>query len=111
MDESDNAGESLKPLQAIGDTKVPMAQGIAGLALTLAMKYHDITTVQDGTLYQQYKLEGVNMSPLHIDVVFETAIKIEGHLLRADGRLSDILMEEMKALEGEAPSEDQNTTE
>lgn len=41
-----------------GDVAVAPAQGIAAIALTMAMKYHDINTVQDGALYQQYKLEG-----------------------------------------------------
>jgi len=86
-----------KAMEPIGDTKVAPAHGIAALALTLALKYHDINTVQDGTLYQQYKLEGKNMSPLHLDHVFETAIKIEQHLLASSARIADIVVEALEA--------------
>src|SRR3990167_8274411 len=64
-------------------TNSPVGQmvGISAIALNMALKYHDINTVQDGTLYQQYKLEGKNMHALHLDEVFHTAIQIEQHLV------------------------------
>jgi hypothetical protein len=86
-----------KPMEAIGDTKVAPAHGIAALALNFALKYHDINTVQDGQLYQQYKLEGKNMTPLHLDMVFETAIRMEAHLLGASSRIADIVVEALEA--------------
>ena len=66
--------------------------GVAAIALNMAMKYHDISTVQDGTLYQQYKLEGRNMVPLHMDMVFETAIQIEQHLISANKRVARMMV-------------------
>lgn len=89
-DANDNLLAALKP---IGDTPLPTSHGVAAIALTLAMKYHDINTVQDGTLYQQYKLEGKNMQPLHIDIVFETAIRIERHLLASSDRIAQLVVD------------------
>lgn len=84
--------EPFKELAPIGDVKVAPAHGIAAIALNMAMKYHDIGTVQDGALYQHYKLEGRNMVPLHIDMVFETAIKIEAHLMGSSRRIADLIV-------------------
>lgn len=85
--------DPLNTLKPIGDTPLATSHGVAAIALTLAMKYHDINTVQDGTLYQQYKLEGRNMQPLHIDMVFETAIKIERHLLASSDRIAKLVID------------------
>ena len=52
-----------------------------------------MNTVQDGTLYQQYKLEGRNMQTLHLDHVFETAMKMEVYLLGASERIASIVIE------------------
>lgn len=78
-----SVAEPFKALEPIKNTTVAPAHGIAAIALSMAMKYHDINTVKDGALYQQYKLEGKNFAPLHLDMVFETAIRIEAHLLGA----------------------------
>lgn len=99
--------EGLEPIQ---NAPVAPAHGIAGLALSMAMKYHDINMVKDGQLYQQYKLEGRNMRELHLDVVFETAIRIEMHLLGASDRIAKLVVDaiaydpevESHAEEGEA---------
>src|SRR3954463_7673358 len=96
-------------MEAIGDTKVAPAHGIAALALNFALKYHDINTVQDGSLYNAYKLEGRNMSPLHLDMVFETAIKMEMHLLASSKRIADILVEALEA--GVADHEEKQDTD
>lgn len=100
-----------KELGPAADAKIGPCMGVASIALNMAMKYHDINTVQDGALYQQYKLEGRNMRNLHLDDVFETAIKIEKHLVGSNKRVMDALiasLEEMddpdKALA--APSEE-----
>lgn len=69
------------------------ATGIAALALNFALKYHDINTVQDGTLYQQYKLEGRNFQNLQLDMVFETAMRIEAHLVTSEERIAAIVIE------------------
>lgn len=89
----DDAMQEVKELgEAMPSAPVAPAHGIAAIALTLAMKYTDIATVQDGTLYQQYKLEGKNMAPLHLDMVFETAIRIEQHLIASEKRIQDIII-------------------
>lgn len=79
------------PEEVKSESLGPMV-GIAAIALNLAMKYHDISTIQDGALYQQYKLEGRNMVPLHMDMVFETAMQIERHLISANKRISQLMV-------------------
>ena len=76
-----------------GDFPVGTAQGIAAIALSMAMKYHSFSTVQDGVLYQQYKMEGKNMETLSIHMVFETAMQIEKHLISANDRISNLIMD------------------
>ncbi len=83
------------PLAIKGMEDVPIAQptGIAAIALSMALQYHNINTVQDGTLYQQYKMEGRNMETLHLDMVFETALAMERHLLGAEGRFAAVVFD------------------
>lgn len=88
-------------LEPIKDAKITPAHGIAALALNFALKYHDINTVQDGTLYQQYKLEGKNMRDLHLDMVFETAIQIETHLLGSSERIAKLVVDAISIEEAE----------
>lgn len=83
----------LSTAKHLPNVPVAPAHGIAAIALEMALKYHNITTVQDGVLYQQYKVEGKNMSPLHLDIVFETAIRIEAHLMAAPGRISEFVQQ------------------
>ena len=90
MEDKDNA---LTELEVIGENPVAVPQGIAAIALTMAIKYHDTNVVHDGLLYQQYKLEGKNLQPLTLDLVFETAIKMEAHLLGASERIASIVVE------------------
>ncbi len=78
-----------------GDTPVAPAHGIAAIALSIALKYADINTVQEGALYQQFKLEGKNMQPLHLDVVLDTATRIEAWLLGASERLAKLVIDAM----------------
>lgn len=78
-----------------GQIKVDPLTGLATLALSLALKYHDINTVQDGALYQQYKLEGRNMHGLHLDMVFETAMQIERHLASSPKRIISAMFDEV----------------
>jgi hypothetical protein len=89
-----NLGEPLKEIsREIGDAPIAPAHAIASIALTMALKYHDINTVQDGTLYQQYKLEGKNMSALHLDHVFETAERMEMWLIGSNQRIAKIVVD------------------
>ena len=109
-DIADTVGEPFKELAPhMGDTPVAPAHGIAAIALSMAMKFHDINTVQDGTLYQQYKLEGKNMRPLHLDMVFETAMKMEAFLLGASDRIAKLIVDalEIRVDEEEAKAEEQ----
>ena len=104
--------EFAKELGPAADQPIGPFVGLASIALNLAMKYHDISTVHDGALYQQYKLEGRNLQPLHIDIVFETAMQIEKHLIASHKRIADALLvslidetgEDGSAPLGEAPS-------
>jgi hypothetical protein len=94
----------------IGDTPVAPAHGIAAIALDMAMKYHDIATVKDGALYQQYKLEGKNFRELHLDVVLETAMKIEAWLLGSSERIAKLVVDAISVAvedEPEVPPIDQ----
>ncbi len=93
-DEADKAvSEPFRDLEPIKDTRVAPAVGIAGLALSMAMKYHDMGMIKDGAMYQQYKLEGRNIRTIGLDDVFETAIKIEMHLLGADARIAKLVVD------------------
>ena len=86
------------------DVPVAPAHGIAAIALDMAMKYHDMNMVKDGALYQQYKIEGRNMNNLHLDMVFETAMKIEVHLLMSEERIAKIVIDALEvAVEGDEP--------
>ena len=91
MSEIEN--DIIEGLEPIAGTPVAPAHGIAAIALNKALKYHDIGVVRDGTLYQQYKLEGKNLTELHLDMVFETAIKIELYLLGASERIAKIIVD------------------
>lgn len=101
--------DSFKRLAVLGDAPVAPAHGIAAIALEMAMRYHDIQMIKDGTLYQQYKLEGRNFAPLHLDVVFETAIQIEVHLLGSSDRIAKLIVEALEVRvedDGRPPQED-----
>jgi len=77
----------------MGNAPIAPAHGIAAIALSMSMKYHNINTVKDGALYQQYKLEGKNMVPLHLDMVFADAERIETWLLGASDRIAKVVAE------------------
>lgn len=93
MSDDQNLHQDLEGLEPMRDVKIASAHGIAAIALNMALKYHDISVVKDGTLYQQYKLEGRNIRELHLDMVFETAIRIEMYLLGASDRIAKIVVE------------------
>lgn len=80
----------------LGDVPVAPAHGIAALALDMAIKYHDMGMVKDGALYQQYKLEGRNIETLQLDMVFETAIKMEMYLLGASERIAKVVVDALE---------------
>lgn len=100
--------EMAKELGPAADAPIGPCVGVASIALNMAMKYHDISTCKDGALYQQYKLEGRNLVTLHLDMVFETALRIEEHLVAANKRVTALLVAsftEMEELEADlAPS-------
>jgi hypothetical protein len=90
----------LKPEEAIDalpdelrDTPVTTQTGLAAIAMNFALKYADTITCKDGTLYQQYKLEGRNLHALHLDEVFHYAKQIEKHLLEAPSRLAMMVLD------------------
>ncbi len=109
MTEDNQMPDEFQALKPIQNTKIAPAQGIAAIALNMALKYYDISTVQDGTLYQQYKLEGKNMRPFHLDHVFETAIQIEKHLVTANDRIAAIIIDALEvAVEDDKEEETNN---
>lgn len=83
----------LLELSEVVDAPISPATGIAALAMNFALKYHDINHIHDGQLYQQYKIEGRNIAPLSLEWVFETARRIELHIMAAPNRLTDVLLE------------------
>ncbi len=92
--DKDNAAAPFQELaQHMGSMPVAPAHGIAAIALSLAMKYHDIGTVQDGTMYQQLKLEGKNLQPLTLDAVLETAAQMEAWLLASNERIAALVVD------------------
>lgn len=104
-----------KDLEDLKDTPVGPAVGMASIALNLAMKYHDMQMVSDGTLYQQYKLEGRNMTTIGLADVFETAIQIEKHLMGSRERIAKFIaaafeIEVEDEPDGEASGEPVDTT-
>lgn len=88
------------------DTPVAPAQGIAAIALSMAVRYHDMGLIKDGALYQQYKLEGRNIETLHLDHVFETAIKMERHLLGASDRIAKLIVDALEVVVEDDPAPD-----
>lgn len=84
------------------DAPMPPHIGVSAIALQMAMSYHGINMVQDGALYQQYKIEGREMVPLSLQMVFDTAKQIEEHLVNGGGRITDLLLNSfMDAVEHE----------
>lgn len=96
-DTTDNAADPFKAIEPLGNVPIAPAHGIAAVALSLSLKYHDIGTVQDGTLYQQYKLEGKNLTPLHLDMVLETAEKMELWLMASSERIAKVIIDALEA--------------
>lgn len=103
-DDDEKPFDGLEPLK---DTKIASAQGISAIALHLALKYHDTQMVKDGALYQQYKLEGKNIVPLHLDMVLDTAKKLEVHLLGASERIAKLVIEALVEPQKEETNERQ----
>lgn len=75
------------------DTPMAPAMGVAAMALGFALKYHDAIIVKDGAMYQQFKLEGKNLRGLTLNDVFDTAQRIELHLLCGQRRINQMLIE------------------
>ena len=94
-DDENELGD-FRGLESIKDQPMGMGHMIATIALNMALKYHDISTVQDGALYQQFKLEGKNMIPLDLHMVFETAKQMEVHLATAPDRLASVVIDALQ---------------
>jgi hypothetical protein len=86
-------GHDFKGLEPLKDAPVAPAHGIAAIALNMAMKWHDMSIVKDGQLYQQYKLEGRNIQNIDLADVFETAMKMERYLLGSSERIAKIVVD------------------
>jgi len=102
-----NKADALEGMpEEVHNAQIGPCIGVAAIALNMAMKYHDIATIQDGTLYQQYKLEGRNMMPLDMSMVFHTAMQIEAYLIAANKRVAKLLV--LSALDDEMIHEDES---
>lgn len=88
--------EEFKALEPISDAPIAPAHGIAALALNMTLKWHDISMVKDGALYQQFKLEGKNIRSVGLEDVFETAMKMEAYLLGASERIAKIVVDALE---------------
>lgn len=98
--------EDAKTLEPIADKPLAPAHAIAAMALNMAIKYHDMSIVKDGAMYQQYKLEGKNLTPLQLDMVFETAIQMEKFLLGASERIAKIVVDALEDSIRDEPNTD-----
>lgn len=100
IDIDKEAGDIAEPFEDIaktaGNSPIAPAHGIAAIALSMAMKYHDMGMIKDGALYQQYKLEGRNITTLGLAEVFETAIRIEAHLLGSSDRIAKLIVDALE---------------
>jgi len=102
------AGEELRELhEHAPDTKIAPAQGIAAIALSMAMKYHGMMMIPDGATYQAYKMEGRNIREIGLTDVFETALKIETYLLGSSERIAKILVEALEVEVEDDPAEEE----
>jgi len=110
MKDSDMEVNDFKGLEPMAQGPIAPAHVVAAIALNMAVKYHDISTVKDGALYQQYKLEGKNMVPLHLDMVFETAIRMEVHLLGASDRIAKLIIDSLEVGIAEAETQEGGET-
>ena len=82
-----------KELEPIADQPMSAAHGVAAVALGMALRYYDTSTVQEGGLYQQLKLEGRNIQALHPDMVLDLAKHFERHIMEAPNRLSEMVID------------------
>jgi hypothetical protein len=88
--------EEMQALAPGKDIPVNPAVGVAAMALNMALKYHNMCVVKDGTLYQQYKLEGKNIHTIGLDDIFETAMQMEVFLLGASTRIANLVIDAIK---------------
>lgn len=104
---ADNPFSGLEPIK---EGPISPALMVGAIALNMAMKYADMSMVKDGTLYQQYKIEGRNLNPIKLEWVFSLAREIEMHLMGTSNRLSCMVIEAVMDLaeEDEIPSENSN---
>jgi hypothetical protein len=101
---ANNIAEPFKEVVAVsGDTKIAPAHGIAAIALSMALKYHDMNMVKDGTLYQQYKIEGRNLKTIGLEDVFDTAIRMEVYLLGASDRIAKLVVDALAVATEDEP--------
>lgn len=87
------AEEFREVADTLGNAPISAPRGIAAMALSMAMKYHDVATIKDGVMYQQMKMEGKNIMPIHLDHVLETAERLEMWLVGADERFAKMIVE------------------
>jgi len=75
------------------DAGINPAHGIAGIALSMALRWHDTGVVKDGAMYQQLRVEGKEIRPMDVHDVLDTAKLFEKHLMDAPNRLSAMVFD------------------
>lgn len=90
-DKPKNAIEEVS--KSLGPVPVSTQVGISAMAMQMALNYHDSNIIKDGTMYQQLKIEGAQITGLNLDLVFETAMRIERHLVGGEVRVNNLLMD------------------
>jgi len=64
----------------ISETKTPLNITIRSIALSIAQRHCGDTTVTEGNLYQQLKMDGLLAGPLTVNHVVEAALIFERYL-------------------------------
>lgn len=80
-------------LEGMDSDPLPTSVAISALAMNFAMKWHDMSLIKDGAMYQQKKLEGANIELISLDSVFETAARFERHFLTSSDRIAGIVID------------------
>lgn len=80
-------------IEPLNNQPLPVAYLIGSVALNLALKWHDMTLIKDGVMYQQKKMEGANITHIDLPDVLETAKVFERHLMASSERVAEIVVD------------------
>ncbi len=92
IDERMNPIDSLPAAIKDAPLQLDAATGVRMTALMMSVKYHAETTIKDGQLYQQIKLENKPIETLTNSKVLQTAIEFERYLRGDYAEMADKLV-------------------